>query len=220
MHGTEAGEYYNQFAYNFLSEQFNAFPKHYKFPIIDDVKNQCMLSSYKMMVNPIESIDDFEKSESEIKLKSKDKEGNEKKLAFKKCLTDELGFSNFYGANFDPKYAYFKTIIDKKPYVCIQVEIPGESKATCRAKMIEHNWNVTIKGNKILEKVKTEDNSTAYSKREEGEFNLVIKLNSEDFQLQETKPDKNKTTKINGLNSYYFPMVGGDNDSEQEEDED
>ena len=220
MHGTEAGDYYNNFAYEFLSKQFNAFPIHHKFPIIEDVKQQCMQNSLKMMVHPIESLDEFEKSESEIKLISKDKEEDQKRLVFKRCLVDELGFSNFYGANFDPKYAYFKTIIDKKPYVCIQVEIPGEAKVTCRAKMFEQTWNVTVKGNKMLKMNESEDKHTSFSKREEGDFNLLIKLNVEDFQLKENKPDKNKTTKENGLYSYYFPLVGGQDSDEEDEKDD
>ena len=219
MHGTEAGDYYNHFAYEFLSGQFNAFPIHHKFPIIEDVKQQCMENSNKMMVHPIESLDEFEKSETEIKLISKDKEEEQKRLLFKRCLVDELGFSNFYGANFEPKYAYFKTIIDKKPYVCIQVEIPGECKVSCRAKMFETSWNVTVKGNKMLKMIEGDDKHTSFSKREEGDFNLLVKLNVEDFQLKEHKPDKSKTTNENGLYSYYFPLVGGgDTDSEKSED--
>lgn len=217
MHGTEAGDYYNQFAYNFLSKQFNSFPLHYKFPIIEDVKKQCIASSEKIMANPIESPEEFEQSESEIKLKSKDKEGNDKTLVFKRCLIDELGFSNFYGANFDPKYAYFKVNIDKKPYVCIQVEIPGQSKVTCRAKMVEQSWSITVKGKKIIEP--NNDNQTSFSKREEGDFNLIIKLNIEDFQLKEQRPDKNKTTKENGLFCYYFPLVDNESDDDQDDDE-
>ena len=220
MHGTEAGDYYNNFAYEFLSKQFNAFPIHHKFPIIEDVKQQCMNNSLKMMVHPIESLDEFEKSESEIKLISKDKEEDQKRLVFKRCLVDELGFSNFYGANFDPKYAYFKTIIDKKPYVCIQVEIPGEAKVKCSAKMIEQHWNVTVKGNKMIKMNEGEDKHTSFSKREEGDFNLLIKLNVEDFQLKENRPDKNKTTKENGLYSYYFPLVGGGDDTDEEDEKD
>ena len=215
MHGTEAGDYYNNIAYEFLSEQFNAFPFHHKFPIIEDVKQQCMNNSYKMMVHPIESLEEFEKSETEIKLISKDKEEDQKRLVFKRCLVDELGFSNFYGANFDPKYAYFKTIIDKKPYVCIQVEIPGEAKVNCRAKMIEQHWNVTVKGNKMIKMNETEDKHTSFSKREEGDFALLIKLN-ENFQLEGSRPDKTKTTKENGLYSYYFPLIGGQEDSDEE----
>ena len=90
MHGTEAGDYYNNIAYEFLGEQFNAFPCHHKFPIIEDVKQQCMNNSYKMMVHPIESLEEFEKSESEIKLISKDKEEDQKRLEFKRYLVDKL----------------------------------------------------------------------------------------------------------------------------------
>ena len=219
MHGTEAGDYYNRFTYEFLSKRFDSFPIHKKFPIIEDVKQQCMENSYKMMIHPIKSLEEFEKSESEIKLISKDKEEDQKRLVFKRCLVDELGFSNFYGANFEPKYAYFKTIIDKKPYVCIQVEIPGECTVNCRAKMFEQTWNVTVKGNKMLKMNDGEDKHTSFSKREEGDFNLLVKLNVEDFQLKENKPDKSKTTNENGLYSYYFPLVGGD-DSDSDKDED
>ena len=220
MHGTEAGDYYNHFAYEFLSKQFNAFPIHHKFPIVEDVKLQCIQNSLKMMVHPIESLEEFENSEKEIKLKTKDKEDEQKRLTFKRCLVDELGFSNFYGANFEPKYAYFKTIIDKKPYVCIQVEVPGECKVSCRAKMFDQNWNVTIKGNKILNINDCDDKHTSFSKREEGDFSTVIKLNVEDFQLKENKPDKNKSTKDKGLYCYYFPLVGGGDDGESDENDD
>jgi hypothetical protein len=220
MHGTEAGDYYNQFTYEFLSRQFNAFPLHYKFPIIEDVKKQCIENSSKMMVHPIESLDEFENSESEIKLKSKDKEEDQKRLVFKRCLVDELGFSNFYGANFEPKYAYFKTTIDKKPYVCVQVEIPGECKVSCRAKMFEQTWNITVKGNKMLNLNECDEKAVSYSKREEGDFSLVIKLNVEDFQLKENKPEKSKTTKENGLYCYYFPLVGGEDGSSSRDDND
>lgn len=220
MHGTEAGDYYNRFTYEFLSKQFNSFPIHHKFPIIEDVKQQCMENSMKMMIHPIESMDDFEKSEKEIKLISKDKEDVKKRLVFKRCLVDELGFSNFYGANFEPKYAYFKTIIDKKPYVCIQVEIPGECKVSCKAKMFEQTWNITVKGNKIINNNESEEKHTSFSKREEGDFNLLVKLNVEDFQLKENKPDKNKTTKDKGLYCYYFPLVAEEDNSSNEENED
>ena len=75
MHGTEAGNYYNDFVYEFISKQFiYYFPFYHKFPIIEDVKQQFMENSNKMMINPIESLDEFEKSETEIKLISKDKE--------------------------------------------------------------------------------------------------------------------------------------------------
>ena len=85
--------------------------------------------------------------------------------------------------------------------------------------MFETSWNVTVKGNKMLKMIEGDDKHTSFSKREEGDFNLLVKLNVEDFQLKEHKPDKSKTTNENGLYSYYFPLVGGgDTDSEKSED--
>ena len=225
MHGTEAGEYYNEFAYDFLSKQFDNFPIRFKFPIIEDVKKQCIINSQRMMISPIENLDEFDKSEEVIKLNPLDKEGNERKMDFKKCLVDELGFSNFYGANFEPKYAYFKTFIPNekskeskgKPYVCIQVEIPGECKVKCKADMVEQNWRINVSGRKELEKDKNADEATLFNGREEGEFNLNIKLNAEEFQLADKKPDRNQFKKEKGLVCYYFPLMGGDNDEKEDE---
>ena len=84
--------------------------------------------------------------------------------------------------------------------------------------MFEQTWNVTVKGNKILNMNEIEDKHTSFSKREEGDFNLLIKLNVEDFQLKENKPDISKTTKENGLYCYYFPLVGGEPSSDEDND--
>ena len=43
-----------------------------------------------MMEHPIESIDECEKSESEIKLISKNKDEEQKLFVIKRCLNDEL----------------------------------------------------------------------------------------------------------------------------------
>ena len=166
-----------------------------------------MQKSHEIMEHPIKSIDEFEKSESEIKLISKDKEEGQKRLVFKKCWIGELEFFNFFKAHFYPKYAYFKTVINKKPYICIQVEIPGEAKVNCMVKMIEQRWNIRVKVNKMIKKNESEDMSTSFSKREEGDFSILIKMNIKDFQLKENMLDKNKTTNENGLYSYYFLFI-------------
>lgn len=213
MHGTEAGDYYNKFVYDFLSEQFNAQPIHEKFPVIEAVKQQCIESSKNIMETPIESMNDFEEKEEVIKLKNMTEDGKEKKLNFKRCLIDELGFSSFYGANFEPKYSCYKTCVDKKPYVCINVEIPGESKCKCKAEINDGIWNIQVSGKKLIDTKDVIDQKTSISNREEGSFLLNIKLDSSEFQLKEKRPDKNLTKQINGLNRYYFPLMGDDGDS-------
>ena len=113
---------------------------------------------------PIQYIDYFLKQKENLALNNQ-----EYNLEFKEnnvllytddYLIDDLGFSNFDGANFKPKYAYFKTIIDTKPYLCIQVEIPGEAKVSCRAEISGHMWNIIVKGNKIVSKNEIQDESS------------------------------------------------------------
>lgn len=219
MHGTEAGEYYNQFVYNFLSEQFNAQPIHEKFPVVEAVKQQFIESSKNIMESPIE-MNDFEEREEEIKLKSTTEDGKEKKLNFKRCLIDELGFSSFYGANFEPKFSCYKTCVDKKPYVCINVEIPGENKCKCKAEINDGIWNISVSGKKLIDTKDIIDPKTSKGNREEGSFLLNIKLDSSEFQLKDKKPEKNLTQSVNGLNRYYFPLMGDDEESSDSNDGD
>ena len=218
MHGTNAGEYYNPFVYKFLSQQFTSQSIHQKFPIIDDVKEQFCDCSHSIMEKAID-LADFEESDNEIKLKCSDEKG--KVLKFKKCLIDELGFSSFYGTNFEPKYSYNKTIIDKKPYIAIKVEIPGESDVKCKANNKNGLWIITISGKKKINNEDENDIEPKLSKstREDGKFELVIKLDGNDFQLAEKKPDNNLTKSIEGLKCFYFKLIE-DNDSSESEKED
>ena len=75
MLGIEAGDYYNQFVYDFLSAQFNARHIHEKFPVVEVVKQQSIDSSKNIMETPIKSMNDFEGNEDEINLKSTTEDG-------------------------------------------------------------------------------------------------------------------------------------------------
>jgi len=220
MHGTEAGDYYNQFVYDFLSEQFNSQPIHEKFPVVEAVKQQCIDSSKNIMETPIDSINDFEGNEDEIKLKTTTEDGKEKKLSFKRCFIDELGFSSFYGTNFEPKFSCYKTCVDKRQYLCINVEIPGESKCKCKAEIGEGIWNISVSGKKLIDTKDIIDPKTSKNNREEGTFLLNIKLDSTEFQLRDKRPDKSLTKTENGLYRYYFPLMGDDPDTSDSNEED
>ena len=238
MHGTEAGEYYNEFTYNFLSDQFDNFPIHKKFPIIEEVKQQLIDNSEKLMEKPLKSFDEFEMTgegeKEKIKLKKKkDEKGKDIELEFKRCLIDELGFSNFYGHYFEPKYSYFKTYLEKKPYICIELEISGIHKMKkFEAETFDIYWNIEIQGIKIRDKIdeskkdnidnENNEKKNPYPKewgnREYGEFSINIKLKIEDFPLAAKKPDRKKTIKKDGLLSYFIPLVSeGDNEEEESE---
>ena len=226
MHGSEAGDYYNQFTYDFLSEQFNALPIHKQFPVIEAVKDQLIESSKNIMEEPLEK-DIFvqpEKTESDSKEDNELIRINEKaELKFKKCLIDELGFSSFYGKNFEPKYYYYKCKENKKPYICVEVEIPGENQIDAAAENIAGMWTITISGKKIVDKAKDIEPKTSVNNRDEGNFNLNIKLDSNSFQLAKKKPNKKLTKEKskNGLSCFYFELVDDeDEDSEDSKNDD
>ena len=226
MHGSEAGDYYNQFTYDFLCEQFNALPIHKQFPVIEAVKDQLIESSKNIMEEPLEK-DIFvqpEKTESDSKEDIELIRINEKaELKFKKCLIDEHVFSSFYGKIFEPKYYYYKCKENKKPYICVEVEIPGENQIDAVAENIAGMWNITISGKKIVDKAKDIEPKTSVNNRDEGNFNLNIKLDSNSFQLAKKKPNKKLTKEKskNGLSCFYFELVDdGDEDSEDSKNDD
>ena len=217
MHGSEAGDYYNKFTYDFLSEQFNSLPNFKQFPVIEAVKDQLIESSKNIMEEALEN-DIFvqpEKTESDSKENTDLIKINEKtELKFKKCLIDELGFSSFYGKNFVPKYYYYKCKENKKPYICVEVEIPGENQIDAIADNIGGMWNITVSGTKNVDKAKDIEPKTSVNNRDEGKFNLNIKLDSNAYQLAKKKPNRKllKEKSKNGLSCFYFELVDDDDE--------
>ena len=229
MNGTEAGNYYNEFAYEFLRGKFNDSPIHDTFPVIERVKQQYIDSSVNIMENPINSIEAFEDSEDLIKLKNKTNDGKDIELKPKKCLTDELGFSSFYGTTFEPKYSYYKITHNKNNYVCIELEIPGghkknkenkENKSVkCKATYIDNVWNISCKGEKIVEKPEGIEARSILGNREEGKFSLNIKLDSNEYHLKEKKPISELTKYKDGVYYFYF-LLFEDEDSDSDSNSD
>jgi len=218
MDGTEAGDYYNQFVYDFLSEQFTSQPVNEKFPVIDAVKEQCIETSKSIMVEPIDSFEDFEEIEDSEKkgtiIRLTKKDDKDRILKFKRCMIDELGFSSFFGTNFEPKYSCYKCIVDKKQYVCVKVEIPGNGKFKCKAEVKNNFWSILVNGEKILDIKDDIDPSNAINNREQGKFNLNIKLDTTEFQLASKRPEQNLTKSIEGLRCFYFPLIDDKTDSD------
>ena len=212
MDGTEAGNFYNPFTFEFISGRFESFPIHKKFPIIEDIKYALIENSMKIMKNPIGSLEEFENSEHEIKLKSKD----ENKRIYEKYIIDEFG--EFYKNNIPLKYSYYKTLNDNKQYLCIQIEMPGECTMSIKASCFDHqNWNFIIDGNKIIKTNKNENNEDIiFNTRDEGDFKFNIEIPYDICQLANLKPDKNKTTKNNGVTSFFFLLVGSEYESSEE----
>ena len=130
------------------------------------------------MDKPLE-LNDFDNKENKfIKLIK------EKNVTLKKCLIDELGFSNLKANGFEPTYNYYK----KDDKIIIRVEAPGNSSIKSNVDSVGEYKIIRLKGNKKKDKEpdKLEDN--LFNSRESGLFSLDIPLKNEDFLLKNELP--------------------------------
>ena len=118
--------------------------------------------------------------------------------------------TSFYGNNIEQKYSYYITLVDKKVYICLAVELPGKCNYECKVKKKDMNWTITISGEKDLGIQDEISEKSLVNIREKGKFNLNIKL----FQdLADNLPDKNLSKSVDGVRYFYFPILSKDSDS-------
>ena len=178
--GSEAGDYYNRIPLQFIENEFQRVTDLKPFDIIETVKERFIEVSKEILEKkdkPL-NLNDFDNSDKNlIKLK----EGN---IVLKKCLIDELGFSNLKTNGFEPAYNFYK----KDDKIIIRLEGPGN----CNLKSsIEYSGEYTIirlNGIKKKDKEpeKLEDN--LFNSREFGLFSLDIPLKTEEYLIKNEEP--------------------------------
>ena len=194
--GSEAGKHYNNFTLDFLEGEFQRVTDLKSFDVIQTVKERFIEVSKEIlekMENPL-SLQDFDNSENKtIKLV---KHNNVK---LKKCLIDELGFSNLKANGFEPAYNYYK----KDDKVIIRVEAPGNSSLKSNVDSAGEYKIIRLIGNKKKDKepAKLEDN--LFNSREFGSFSLDIPLKNEDFLIKNEKPTY---TQMKGVLEVEFKL--------------
>ena len=109
-----------------------------------------------------------------------------KEIILKKCLTDELGFSNLKANGFEPTYNLFK----KDNRIIVRVEAPGN----CALEPVEIEFAgeyniIKIKGEKRKDKEPIKEEENIYNTRENGKFMIDIPLKAEDYLLSNEGPD-------------------------------
>ena len=191
--GSEAGDFCNEFVKNQINNFF-VVAKDEPFDVIETIKDR-FIDMSKEMFEKIEkpnkdeiekplTKDDFEKIEKDnkenpiIKLKKED-------LVLKKCLIDELGFSNLRTNGFMPLYNYYK----KDNNIVVRVEAPGNCELSSKTHYSGEYVILRIEGNKKQDKepAKLEDN-IRYN-REFGVFTLDIYLKNDEYLLKNEDPD-------------------------------
>ena len=225
--GTEAGNYYNQSAINFLFAWTTCTTKLKKYPVKDTIKNYL----YKMSSDFFESsikpeniivgevtIDNIKKNKLYI-------DGYNTDIRFKSRIY-QPSYCIYIVDNVD-KLPIKKTkselkIEGDKPYyiLVLVVEIPGELEDPNIEPNIEINNGLVffkLEGSRKTNKKETEINSNRYdcyySSIKEGLFSLCISIKPENIYLPSTVPIfKNYE---NGLLTYYY--IGRQSEGETEE---
>ena len=197
--GSEAGKNYNQFTLDFIEGHYKTVVDE-EFDVIETIKDTFLKLS-KDIIEEIKEKDkdpnvnnanqektheqitkiNFDDSNSEyIKLK----DINE--IILKKCLTDELGFSNLKANGFEPTYNLFK----KENKIIIRLELPGNIKNLVSDIKIEGPYNIIkIKGEKRKDKEPKNEKDNIFNTREYGSFTLEIPLKTEDYLLSNKEPN-------------------------------
>jgi HSP20 family molecular chaperone IbpA len=198
--GTEAGDYYNQYTYDFLKEKFNNFTLRKPLSIIEEVKNRFVDWSSDILEDKIENdnieILKDEQNEFEKSYVFKNKEGENKTIIPKACISDELGFSIYRSNGYEPPYNYF---IDDK-YLILKLEIPGKVEIEdCYANLDTNE--IIVKGNKNEDG----ENIRLKNTRKFGKFNLYIRYSSQ-IKIAEEDPleDEEKDTKKKGEDGIFL----------------
>ena len=154
------------------------------FDVIDSIKERYIKVSKDITEkNEKEDIltkDSFDNTDPYlIKLK------NEKEIVLKKCLIDELGFSNFKANGFEPNYNIFSK--DKK--VIVRVEVPGNCDLKSKIE-IQGEYNIVkLYGEKRKDKEPENLDKNIFNSRELGQFSLEIPLKFSEFHLKTKRPE-------------------------------
>jgi hypothetical protein len=203
--GTEAGNYYNDFTYQFLKDKFTNFTIRKDLSIIKEVKDRFVDWSKYLLEEKIESdnIEIIEENQFPKKYVFKPTE-KKVKLIPKACFSDELGFLFYRNSDYEPLYSYY---LEDDKFFSIKLEIPGnvefeEVYASLDSKKI------IISGNKISD---DESQKILKTSRIFGKFNLIIPypnqitISNEEPIIEETKGKEANSN--NGIYIFKFELA-------------
>ena len=180
---SEAGKYYNSFTLNFLENSYQQQVTDIKeYDVIETIKERFTEISKEIIekTDKIQQItmQDLIEENNCLKLKQN------QEITLKKCLIDELGFSNLKGNGFDPYYNYYK----KNDNLMIRVEAPGN--CDIKPSIIYSGEytviNLTGEKKKDKEPEKLEDN--IHNTREFANYYLDIPLKTEEYLISNDAP--------------------------------
>ena len=201
---TEAGDYYNQYTYDFLKEKFNNFTLRRSLSIIDEVKDRFIDWSNDLLEEKIRK-DNIEIVKDENNIEKcyifTEKEGDKNKLVPKACISDELGFSIYRSNGYEPPYNFY--IDEKENKLVLNIEVPGNIKIDdCYASI--DTKEIIVLGNKGEE---IENNKPIKNTRKFGKFNLHIPYGNKIIITEEDSIHDKSNDEKNGIFTYKFNLA-------------
>ena len=186
--GSEAGKYYNRNTLDFIENIYQNITDLKPFDVIDTVKKRFREISPEIIEQKEEKIIFDESNKELIKLNKPEK------IILKKCLIDELGFSNLKSNGFEPTYNYFQ----KDDSILIRVEVPGNCNMKYSIENIGEYNIIKLYGTKKKDKEPEKLSDNIYNSREFGDYSLNVPLKIEDYLI------KNQEYKIEKKNGIFF----------------
>ena len=176
---SEAGQKYNQYTLNLIENNFPNIIIDKPFDVIDSIKERYIEIS-KDIIERTKSDKTITKESFDdsvpnlIKLKK-----DESEVTLKKCLIDELGFSNLKANNFEPTYNIYK----KDNNLIVRFEVPGNIGTISSDIELSGEYNIIkISGSKNKDKEPEKDDNI-FNTREYGNFYFEIPLKTKEYLL-------------------------------------
>ena len=191
--GSEAGNFYNPFTLDYIEHTYQTVKDYEPFDVIKTVKERFTELSKQFIEKTENKIIFDDKDNNLIKLKEP------KIITLKKCLIDELGFSNLKANGFEPNYNYYKN----GDNLIVRVEAPGNCTLNTSIDYTGEYTVIRILGNKAKDKEPKEIDKNIFNNRDFGDFSLDIPLKTEDNILKNEKPTYKK---ISGLIIMTFNL--------------
>ena len=225
---TEAGNYFNNYTYNFLNKKFNDFPQRTPLSILEEVKNKFVEWSKDLLEESVKAdniiIKKDENEGKEIKYiydrSIKNENANNEKIVNeikpKACISDELGLSIYRSSGYDPSYICYTEDKKGKNNLVVKMELPGKIEINDSYANLDQN-QIIITGNKINEMDENEKNnekSNVKTKelkntRKFGKFKLIIPYGNE-VKLADEEPlplDEKDEDNIVGIKTFKFQLA-------------
>jgi HSP20 family molecular chaperone IbpA len=177
--GSEAGNSLNDFTRDQLNKFFIVTIDK-PFDIIETLKERFVDMSKEMFEKTDEILlENFDNTDN--KLIKLNKPNN---ITLKKCLIDELGFSNLRTNGFMPLYNYYR----KGDKLIVRLEAPGNCTLQSSLENIGEYVTIRIKGVKKKDKEPEDVKDNIYTNREIGDFSLDIGLKASEYILKSEDP--------------------------------